>query len=59
MIDNKLYEYMYGQVELVPTDFTRYKYPEIDCGGRLVGILGLRGIVKSPTGRLILVTTGS
>ncbi len=47
MIDNKLYEYMQALLRHTPTEFTRYKYNEINWGSRLVGITGPRGVGKS------------
>ncbi|MBR0077134.1 MAG: AAA family ATPase, partial [Bacteroidales bacterium] len=34
-------------LRLVPKDFHRYNYDEIDWGGRLTGIVGPRGVGKS------------
>ncbi len=47
MIDNKLYEYMSEMLKRTPVDFIRYKYGEINWDGRLVGIVGPRGVGKS------------
>ena len=47
MIDNKLYEYMAELLKRTPLDFIRYKYDEINWNGRLVGIVGPRGVGKS------------
>ena len=47
MIDNKLYEYMTELLKRTPLDFVRYKYDEINWNGRLVGIVGPRGVGKS------------
>ena len=47
MIDNKLYEYMAELLKRTPLDFIRYKYAEINWNGRLVGIVGPRGVGKS------------
>ena len=47
MIDNKLYEYMAELLKRTPLDFIRYKYDEINWNGRLIGIVGPRGIGKS------------
>lgn len=47
MIDNKLYEYMTELLKRTPLDFIRYKYDEINWNGRLVGIIGARGVGKS------------
>ena len=47
MIDNKLYEYMTELLKRTPLDFIRYKYNEINWDGRLVGIVGPRGVGKS------------
>ncbi len=47
MIDNKLYEYMAESLKRTPVDFVRYKYDEINWDGRLVGIVGPRGVGKS------------
>jgi uncharacterized protein len=47
MIDNKLYEYMTEVLRRTPLDFVRYKYDEINWEGRLVGIVGPRGVGKS------------
>jgi len=47
MIDNKLYEYMTELLKCTPIDFVRYKYDEINWDGRLVGIIGPRGVGKS------------
>lgn len=47
MIDNSLYSYMEELLEMTPTEFYRYKYDEIDWGGRLTGIVGPRGVGKS------------
>ena len=47
MIDNKLYEYMAELLKRTPLDFIRYKYDEINWNGRLIGIVGPRGVGKS------------
>ena len=47
MIDNKLYEYMAELLKRTPLDFIRSKYDEINWNGRLVGIVGPRGVGKS------------
>ncbi len=47
MVDNKLYEYMTELLKRTPLDFIRYKYDEINWDGRLVGIIGPRGVGKS------------
>lgn len=47
MIDNRLYEYMTEVLRRTPLDFVRYKYDEINWEGRLVGIVGPRGVGKS------------
>lgn len=47
MIGNKLYEYMTEVLGRTPLDFVRYKYDEINWEGRLVGIVGPRGVGKS------------
>lgn len=47
MIDNKLYEYMAELLKRIPLDFVRYKYDEINWDGRMVGIIGPRGVGKS------------
>ena len=47
MIDNKLYEYMAELLKRTPLVFIRYKYDEINWNGRLVGIVGPRGVGKS------------
>ena len=47
MIDNRLYEYMTEMLGRTPLDFVRYKYDEINWEGRLVGIVGPRGVGKS------------
>ena len=46
MIDNKLYEYMAELLKRTPLDFIRYKYDEINWNGRLIGIVGPRGVGK-------------
>lgn len=48
MIDNKLYEYMAELLKRTPLDFIRYKYDEINWNGRLIGIMGPRGVGKPP-----------
>lgn len=48
MIDNKLYEYMTELLKRTPLDFVRYKYDEINWNGRLVGIVGPRGVGNPP-----------
>lgn len=47
MIDNALYEYMNGLLRCTPMEFVRYKYEDINWDGRLVGIVGPRGVGKS------------
>lgn len=47
MVDSKLYAYMTELLRHTPLDFIRYKYAEINWDGRLVGIVGPRGVGKS------------
>ena len=47
MIDNKLYEYMAELLKRTPLDFIRYKYDEINWNGRLIGVMGPRGVGKT------------
>ena len=47
MIENKLYEYMAELLKRTPLDFIRYKYDEINWNGRLIGIMGPRGVGKT------------
>ena len=47
MIDTILTSYMSEQLRLTSLDFVRYKYPQIDWGLRMIGIVGPRGVGKS------------
>lgn len=47
MIDNRLYEYMAALMKRVPMTLIRYMYERINWNGRLVGIIGPRGVGKS------------
>ena len=47
MIDNTLIAYMEEMLRQTPTDFVRYMADLIDWDGRLVGIVGPRGVGKS------------
>ena len=47
MIDNRLYAYMAELLKRVPMSLVRYKYDQINWEGRLVGIVGPRGVGKS------------
>ena len=47
MIDNRLYAYMAELLKRVPMSLVRYKYNQINWEGRLVGIVGSRGVGKS------------
>ena len=47
MVEQSLYHLMEELLRLVPKDFHRYNYDEIDWEGRLTGIVGPRGVGKS------------
>jgi len=47
MIDITLITYMKEQLNLVSTEFKRYKYNQIEWNLRLVGLVGPRGVGKS------------
>lgn len=47
MIDLALQTFMNEQLNLVSTEFKRYKYSEIEWNLRLVGLVGPRGVGKS------------
>ena len=47
MIDNRLYAYMSELLKQTPMSLVRYKYDQINWEGRLVGIVGPRGVGKS------------
>ena len=47
MIDNRLYAYMLELLKRTPMALKRYKYDQINWNGRLLGIVGPRGVGKS------------
>ena len=47
MVEQSLYHLMEELIRLVPKDFHRYNYDDIDWNGRLTGIVGPRGVGKS------------
>lgn len=44
---NRLYEEMQRQLEFTPNDFFRYRYAQIDWDGRMLGLVGPRGVGKT------------
>ena len=44
---DRLFEYMLRQLEFAPKSFTRYAYDRIDWDGRMLGIVGPRGVGKT------------
>ncbi|WP_165173416.1 ATP-binding protein [Adlercreutzia sp. ZJ242] len=44
---DRLYEYMHRLLDEVPTAFYRYMYPQVNWDGRMLGIVGPRGVGKT------------
>ncbi|WP_165047823.1 MULTISPECIES: ATP-binding protein [unclassified Adlercreutzia] len=44
---DRLYEHMHRLLDEVPTSFYRYMYPQVNWDGRMLGIVGPRGVGKT------------